>query len=113
MNNTPKTQNNTSSSINNVTSGISTPQNKPFEDNKSSMIGSTRDLNSSIRGIRPTNIDSGISSVGQVEMNTPQQVDTSYEPQKKKFPLSLREIILVSIAIIGVIVVVIMYWPKN
>ena len=113
MNNTTKPQNNTPSSINNVTSEINTTQNKSFEGNKSSMIGSTKDLNSSIGGIRPTNIDSGISSVGQVEMNTPQQVDTSYEPQKKKFPLSLREIILVSIAIIGVIVVVIMYWPKN
>lgn len=78
----------------------------------SDVIGSTRDLNNAISGIKPTSVSDGISQVGQMEMNNRPQVNTSYQPPKKKFPLSVREMVLVSIALIGVVVVVIMYWPK-
>ena len=54
-----------------------------------------------------------MSQVGQTELNSSNQINQAYqEPAKKKFPLSTREMILVGIAIIGIIVVIIMYWPR-
>ena len=93
--------------------GVKSKRPEPmFRDNNQNMIGSTRDLNNAINGIKPTSMSDGVSQVGQMEMNNKPQVNTSYQPPKKKFPLSVREMILVSIALIGVVVVVIMYWPK-
>ena len=93
--------------------GVKSKRPEPmFRDNNQNMIGSTRDLNNAINGIKPTSMSDGVSQVGQMEMNNKSQVNTSYQPPKKKFPLSVREMILVSIALIGVVVVVIMYWPK-
>lgn len=93
--------------------GVKSKRPEPmFRDNNQNMIGSTRDLNNAINGIKPTSMSDGVSQIGQMEMNNNSQVNTSYQPPKKKFPLSVREMILVSIALIGVVVVVIMYWPK-
>ena len=93
--------------------GVKSKRPEPmFRDNNQNMIGSTRDLNNAINGIKPTSMSDGVSQVGQMEMNNKSQFNTSYQPPKKKFPLSVREMILVSIALIGVVVVVIMYWPK-
>lgn len=100
------------SNSNNI-GGVKSKRPEPmFRDNNQDMIGSTRDLNNAINGIKPTSMSDGVSQVGQMEMNNKPQVNTSYQPPKKKFPLSVREMILVSIALIGVVVVVIMYWPK-
>ena len=106
--------NESGSNINsNNMSGVKAKRPEPmFRDNNQNMIGSTRDLNNAINGIKPTSMSDGVSQVGQMEMNNKSQVNTSYQPPKKKFPLSVREMILVSIALIGVVVVVIMYWPK-
>ncbi len=99
--------------ISNNIGGVKSKRPEPmFRDNNQDMIGSTRDLNNAINGIKPTSMSDGVSQVGQMEMNNKPQVNTSYQPPKKKFPLSVREMILVSIALIGVVVVVIMYWPK-
>lgn len=82
--------------------------------NQTTEIGSTRDLNNAINGIKPTSIGSGISQVGQTELNSANQMNQGYqEPPKKKFPLSVREMVLVAIALIGIVVVIIMYWPKK
>ena len=63
-------------------------------------------------GIKPTPTSNvGMSPVGQTEVNhqaMPTDINIE-EPKKKKFPLSTREMILVGIALIGVIVVIIMY----
>ena len=106
--------NESGSNINsNNMSGVKSKRPEPmFRDNNQNMIGSTRDLNNAINGIKPTSMSDGVSQVGQMEMNNKSQFNTSYQPPKKKFPLSVREMILVSIALIGVVVVVIMYWPK-
>lgn len=106
--------NESGSNINsNNMSGVKAKRPEPmFRDNNQNMIGSTRDLNNAINGIKPTSMSDGVSQVGQMEMNNKSQFNTSYQPPKKKFPLSVREMILVSIALIGVVVVVIMYWPK-
>ena len=106
--------NESGSNINsNNMSGVKAKKPEPmFRDNNQNMIGSTRDLNNAINGIKPTSMSDGVSQVGQMEMNNKSQFNTSYQPPKKKFPLSVREMILVSIALIGVVVVVIMYWPK-
>ena len=106
--------NESGSNINsNNMSGVKPKRPEPmFRDNNQNMIGSTRDLNNAINGIKPTSMSDGVSQVGQMEMNNKSQFNTSYQPPKKKFPLSVREMILVSIALIGVVVVVIMYWPK-
>lgn len=75
-----------------------------------SEIGNTRDLNNAIGGIKPTNTNSGISQVGQTEINSFSQTDTGFqEPKKRKFPLSVREMILIGIALVGIVVVIIMY----
>lgn len=91
------------------------PSNQIINNNQkpTTEIGSTRDLNNAINGIKPTSIGSGMSQVGQTELNSSNQINQAYqEPAKKKFPLSTREMILVGIAIIGIIVVIIMYWPR-
>ena len=81
--------------------------------NPATEIGSTKDVNNAINGIKPTSIGTGISQVGQTELNSTNQINQAYqEPKKKKFPLSTREMILVGIALIGIIVVIIMYWPR-
>lgn len=63
-------------------------------------------------GIKPTPTSNvGMSPVGQTEVNhqaMPTDINIE-EPKKKKFPLSTREMILVGIALVGVIVVIIMY----
>lgn len=66
----------------------------------------------SVGGINPTGVNQvGLSQVGQTEMNH-QALSTDIvldEPKKKKFPLTIRETILVAIALIGIVVVIIMY----
>lgn len=64
-----------------------------------------------ISGIKPATNNSGLSQIGQMEQKSQAQTPV-YQPPKRKFPLSVREMILVSIAIIGIIVVIIMYWPN-
>ena len=63
-------------------------------------------------GIKPTPTSNvGMSPVGQTEVNhqaMPTDINIE-EPKKKKFPLTTREMILVGIALVGVIVVIIMY----
>ena len=80
-------------------------------------IGPNPTLNNynSVGGIKPTSTGTsqvGISQVGQTEMNH-QAMATDIkldEPKKKKkFPLSTRETVLVAIALIGIVVVIIMY----
>lgn len=80
----------------NVNQGITTPNNTI-----------NKEVNSSI-GIKPTSIGGGISQVGQTEMNSNVQMGYQ-EPPKKKFPLSVREMVLIGIALIGIVVVIIMY----
>ena len=73
-------------------------------------ISNTQDLNAIAEEpvINQNNIES---------MNEPQMapMNTNYEnvseaKPAKKFPLSLRETILVTIALIGIVIVIIMYW---
>ena len=94
------------------------PQNKPNIPTgnlltpamESEQIGSTRDLNNAINGIKPTGINKGVSAVGQTEMNNPNAQNNFQDfTPKKKFPLSKREMILVGIALVGIVVVIIMY----
>ena len=70
-------------------------------------IDNTSDLNTSTIGVTPTNID-----VMQQDQMINNVEDPSVMPNKKKFPLSLRETILVTIALIGIIIVIVMYWPN-
>ena len=84
---------------NGINSGIN--QSSLYQNNDN-IIGNTNSLNQSINS-------NNNSFNPSYEENS---VSSSYQPQKKKFPLSIREMILVAIALIGVIIVVIMYWPK-
>ena len=78
--------------------------------NINNQIGNTQDLNSYIQ----TPQQPGFNNM----MQASPQMNSNYEniemPQEKvkKFPLSLRETILVTIALIGIVAVVIMYWPR-
>lgn len=76
-------------------------------------IGSTQDLNSVVNE-GPVNIPNNVEPSNEAPINYDDNNFTNEgEPKpSKKFPLSLRETILVTIALIGIIIVVIMYWPN-
>lgn len=78
--------------------------------NINNQIGNTQDLNSFVEMPQQPNFN---NNVGQPmpQMNNYQSIDMPQE-KVKSFPLSLRETILVSIALIGIIAVVIIYWPN-
>ena len=73
-----------------------------------SAIDNTRDLNNTMIGVSPVNVEAAPIQ-NDINTNMGEEVDLS---SKRKFPLSLRETILVTIALIGIIIVIIMYWPN-
>jgi hypothetical protein len=57
----------------------------------------------------------GSPEAANVGMEQPQMMGSDGEEDdlpQKKFPLSTREIVLVSIALVGIVAVIIVYWPK-
>lgn len=66
---------------------------------------------SSGTGIQPTgNNQNGVSLVGQTNASEQTIVpDMDMNKPKKKFPLSVREMVLIGIALIGIVVVIIIY----
>jgi len=85
-------------------------QNQPVNNVKDLGITMPQESNY-VGGIKPTTTVQGISQVGQTELNhQPMSNDIIFEePKKKKFPLSVRETVLVAIALIGVIIVILQY----
>lgn len=72
------------------------------------------DLNDSLPSVNNSTINSGISQVGTTELNSmDNEVVEMPEMPTKKFPLSVREMVLIGIALVGIVAVVIMYWPKG
>ena len=120
-NNAPKTEiknmNENFKSMNSLNqSNMTKPNNvsnqQMANNNQSSTIekGNVSSLNNTVGGIKPTSIGSSVSQVGQTESNSINQMNQGYQvPPKKKFPLSVREMVLIGIAIIGIVVVIIMY----
>ena len=75
-------------------------------------IGNTQDLNSFVGTPQQPEFNNNVEKpIPQMNNNNYQSVDMPQE-KVKKFPLSLRETILVTIALIGIVAVVIMYWPN-
>ena len=56
-----------------------------------------------------SSMNNGIGSIGNEFNQQTMQPDMSFEEEKKKFPLSTREIVLVAIALLAIIGVVIYY----
>ena len=77
-----------------------------FEVNPS--IDNTIELNNNNMGVAPVTVN----VPNQIGAETVSESDDLTLDSKKKFPLTLRETILVTIALIGIIIVIIMYWPN-
>ena len=77
-------------------------------------FNSTNGLNNGVNepnnlnGPMNENVDSGISQIGTSDMGS---MDDEIEMPTRKFPLSVREMVLIGIALIGIVIVVIKYWP--
>ena len=69
--------------------------------------------NNSMVGDANRNASSATSQIGQTVPNSLNNdvVEMPNAPEKK-FPLSTREMILIGIALIGIVAVIIVYWPK-
>ena len=81
--------------------------------NINNQIGNTQDLNSFVGMPEQPGFNNNINQpIPQVNNNNNYQSIDMPQEKVKKFPLSLRETILVTIALIGIVIVVIMYWPK-
>lgn len=82
--------------------------------NNQNVIGDApKDLNDSITGGARNILNRGMSQVGVTQMNNSENdVVEMPEVPNKKIPLSTREMILIGVALIGIVAVVIMYWPK-
>lgn len=82
--------------------------------NNQNVIGNApKDLNDPLTGGANNNLNRGMSQVGVTQMNNSENdVVEMPETPTKKFPLSTREMILIGVALVGIIAVVIMYWPK-
>ena len=123
-NNNPGMNNNLDQGLNNIPNqniGQNQPmnnnqnigQNQPMNNNQnmgqSVMMGNNQGSNV---GLKPTPTqNAGLSQVGETEVNhqsIPSDISIE-EPTKKKFPLSIREMALIGIAVVGIIVVIIMY----
>ena len=74
-------------------------------------INEPKDLNDSMPSVNNENFNSGVSQIGSSEMDN--DVVEMPEMPTKKFPLSTREMVLIGIALVGIVAVVIMYWPKG
>ena len=74
--------------------------------------GNSTSTNNTSIGIKSAGVNQvGMSEVGAMEANQNSAVtDSNFaNPPKKKFPLSIREMVLIGIALIGIVVVIIIY----
>ncbi|MBQ6546769.1 MAG: hypothetical protein IJL74_02085 [Bacilli bacterium] len=73
-----------------------------------------KDLNDTMPSINTSSIGS-TSQIGASDTSTTLNNDVVEMPDmpQKKFPLSTREMVLIGIALVGIVAVVIMYWPRG